>query len=762
MKIIKMKHFVTLATIFLCGAVYAQAPTAHIGPLISGTSSYVNGKWAWTDYAYDDRGVNSDATAGGDTQYPEGLRNAADLIQVQVATTAAGVQLTALLQTLIDASVPEVGFIIDADASSATGAVAMPGGAWPANQPLGAEWFVVVNNIGAKVQRWTGTGWENSGVLPASISTESNTVSVTLPRTLIAASNRWRMFTMTGLSSNSFTAGGNIYDLAFVVGELITDRNSMIADSALAAFVTGGTTLWQDQHQSAILAGSENSDAAAAIIDFGRMAAKDTELASATQRGWYTFLHHSDLMLAEGVEQGASALGAGSAFTTRRYLGAYQPYLVLHNGAITNEIHPLVVFLHGASQTHLQNTYWFEPAEANNTFNYPAITVFPLARGEVLYYNDISEFDVLEVLDDVLTRLPVDPERVVLTGFSMGGMGTYKLASLYPDRFSTAVAHFGASRDNDVTQLMENLVNLPFRADNGMIDYLVQVSSFLPDRERAIELGYDFRFFDVSNAHHALQPHLANCLLVNAIARKRVKNPAKLVYAIEAERIMDDPDTGLRLNYGGAYWLSKMILRSNADYGVVRGNSLGRPDRNSASTLTDEYYTSDKRDYCGIREDNAPSPAAGFHWRERSIIQTPSTLSPVSNGIELELESVDALTLDLTRMSVVTSKALQLLVNGDGPSSITLLGDWNGLYELTKEGERLSNYMPDTSGALVLAEDFTGNHSYMLRAVTGTGGSIEEPANPPQRRSGGGSFSPLTLLFLCALLLPCRWSRTLL
>jgi hypothetical protein len=73
----------------------------------------VNGKWVWTDYAYDDRGVNNDATAGGDIQYPESLRNAADLIQVQVATTAAGVQLTVLLQTLIDAGVPETGFIID-------------------------------------------------------------------------------------------------------------------------------------------------------------------------------------------------------------------------------------------------------------------------------------------------------------------------------------------------------------------------------------------------------------------------------------------------------------------------------------------------------------------------------------------------------------------------------------------------------------------------------------------------------------------------
>jgi predicted peptidase len=50
-----------------------------------------------------------------------------------------------------------------------------------------------------------------------------------------------------------------------------------------------------------------------------------------------------------------------------------------------------------------------------------------------------SERAVLALLDHALQRWPVDPERVVVTGFSMGGVGTWFLAGRHPERFSAAV-----------------------------------------------------------------------------------------------------------------------------------------------------------------------------------------------------------------------------------------------------------------------------------------------------------------------------------
>ena len=55
----------------------ATGPT--LGPLISGTSSYVNGTYVWTDYAYDDRGPDTNAIPGGDANYPATMNPRAGL-----------------------------------------------------------------------------------------------------------------------------------------------------------------------------------------------------------------------------------------------------------------------------------------------------------------------------------------------------------------------------------------------------------------------------------------------------------------------------------------------------------------------------------------------------------------------------------------------------------------------------------------------------------------------------------------------------------
>lgn len=51
-----------------------------------------------------------------------------------------------------------------------------------------------------------------------------------------------------------------------------------------------------------------------------------------------------------------------------------------------------------------------------------------------------SERAVLALLDHALKELPVDEKRVVVTGFSMGGIGTWFMAARHPERFCAAVA----------------------------------------------------------------------------------------------------------------------------------------------------------------------------------------------------------------------------------------------------------------------------------------------------------------------------------
>jgi len=51
-------------------------------------------------------------------------------------------------------------------------------------------------------------------------------------------------------------------------------------------------------------------------------------------------------------------------------------------------------------------------------------------------WEDWGRIDALEVLDIALNTLHNDPERIYLTGHSMGGHGTWHLGALYPDRFA--------------------------------------------------------------------------------------------------------------------------------------------------------------------------------------------------------------------------------------------------------------------------------------------------------------------------------------
>ena len=59
----------------------------------------------------------------------------------------------------------------------------------------------------------------------------------------------------------------------------------------------------------------------------------------------------------------------------------------------------------------------------------------------------------LAALDDVLANYKVDPKRVILTGVSMGGQGSWSLAAKHPERFAAVVPICGRGKVTDAQQL---------------------------------------------------------------------------------------------------------------------------------------------------------------------------------------------------------------------------------------------------------------------------------------------------------------------
>lgn len=700
----------------------------ELGPLICGTSSYVDGTYVWTDYAYDDQGAHESGVPGGEATYPEGIDNSADLIQLQFESSPDGLQITAVLQTLLKASLPVLGIGFDTDADPGTGAPDFPGSSWQPKKPLGIDLIVTVSEQHATLRRFSDGKWSKASTFVSTVDSQANTMQATIPKTLAEPDTAvWRVFAGLGIQDKkgSWLDGHSpLYDLAFVGRE----------SPAWPTSFRTGEGAWQDQKQADILAGDLDPEQAAAYIDFTRMDAGVNELASLREPGMHTLLYRSALDLGESVHlfpPNAPPIMLELGFLHRLFAGPYQPYVLWLPQSLPQPA-PLVVFMHGTGSTHLAavSRNWFGPGQ----FNPSAAVVHPLARGEATGYFGPAEQDVLDVIDDISSRMDIDEDRVILTGWSSGGLATMRLGQLYPDRWSALMPMVGQSRQPESIELqisggkfflpnaLENLSNLPVRAVSGRED-VSKVDSG-PDRDELdlFKLGYDHRHWLMLRRAHEVVPTLTNGVLVEALKTPRVRNPARVVYSVEPYLFQSDPKTGLELRYDSAYWASEIRVRgkqfTRGDKGTIDVTSLARADRKPMARRITEYGNN-KSGYgkvAGGADLAGPNPWVKGHdrWIVRGLALEPGPPQKTLNGLSAVLTQIDTVTLDLPRMQLRTDRNLTLEVSGDGPSTLSLRGPWSGPVELIQDRQIVDTLEPKDN-TIKVSSDFTGSHTFVLR-----------------------------------------------
>ena len=87
----------------------------------------------------------------------------------------------------------------------------------------------------------------------------------------------------------------------------------------------------------------------------------------------------------------------------------------------------------------------------------PSIVITPEARGPDQFYEGLGEADVFEVWADVARLYKLDPAYTELTGYSMGGIGTYDVGAQFPDLFARAQPTVGDESDTNVLASFRNL-----------------------------------------------------------------------------------------------------------------------------------------------------------------------------------------------------------------------------------------------------------------------------------------------------------------
>ena len=79
---------------------------------------------------------------------------------------------------------------------------------------------------------------------------------------------------------------------------------------------------------------------------------------------------------------------------------------------------------------------------------------------------------VMDVINEVSTKYRVDPDRIYLSGSSMGGFGTWATATTYPEKFAAIAPVCGIGDPADMAQLKD----LPVWVVHGEQDIWVPIA----------------------------------------------------------------------------------------------------------------------------------------------------------------------------------------------------------------------------------------------------------------------------------------------
>lgn len=114
--------------------------------------------------------------------------------------------------------------------------------------------------------------------------------------------------------------------------------------------------------------------------------------------------------------------------------------------------------------------------------------------------SELSERDVMNVLEIVRKDYAVDPDRIYLLGHSMGGGGTLHLAIKHPDVWA-ALAPIAPATARPATDVQQ-IKHLPVILVQGAKDAMVRVERVRPWAEQMKRLGMTHEYIEVPGGDH--------------------------------------------------------------------------------------------------------------------------------------------------------------------------------------------------------------------------------------------------------------------
>jgi hypothetical protein len=655
--------------------------------LVSGAQSYRDGEWLYQDFLLDDHGAtgvpDSDdpygagdhlySPAGGTFTYPRDkayANNAADLVELRVKPLHDATAFRVTLNTLVDPRRSAFTIALGDGPSTAWPAgagVSGPGSAfltWHGNvveaDVRGATAAVVVKltpkvdltrrqvtielphkvwNPGtAKVRTTIGVGlWDNDG-------------------------NRY-LVPQPGAATATTPGGGAPRGPAIVnVGPRFAEPipayvGSNMADTAVHGHATA--PWWRDRQQSQQLSQGDVTPFSAEV-DFGKLQRGVRDDSGVPTSGPMDRIFASHYSFGQGVDISKICYTLGSfnagAKCIGRFVGQLQNYaLYVPKKPVPAKGYGMTLLLHSLSANYNQYLGSKNQSQLGER-GAGSLVVTPSGRGPDGFYQGIAEADTFEAWADVARHYKVDADWAAVTGYSMGGFGTYRLLARWPDLFARGWSVVG--EPGSVDDQLVSLRNTPLLAWNAAEDELVNINTSENAVKDNTAAGIRFEEDKFLTADHLTLA--ANDEFGPGAAwlgSERVdRNPYHVTFVVDTTE--DNAKATTVADH--AYWLSALRVRK-AGLGTVDAVS-GAFGLKDAPVLNMLYGASVLT--------GGEIPAMPFVSRSQQW--GPFGKAPKADALQLTVTNLRSLTIDVARAGLTC--AAKLTVKTDGPVAVTLGG----------------------------------------------------------------------------------------
>jgi hypothetical protein len=655
--------------------------------LISGATAYRGGEFLSQDWLYDDYGAHETADPGnpmtssaafsmpnGTYTYPTNpayANDAADLVELRVKPLASATAFRVTLNTMNDPSL--VAFSI---AIGGTPGLTLP---FPdgANVRAPAQLFLTVHPtssgsmVGDLVQAVGGA--PVAGPAPqVSVDVTRRQIQVLIPHAdwnptgqvvrLAAGVGLWDRATgrylLPGNTATATQPGGAGVDPAppafFNVAFRTNAQEPMPAIQNIPGDVAD-TAWWRDQAQAQALATGDISGFYA-DVDFNKLAAGTGDESGVPSSGPMDRILASRFEPAQGVNY-ADSCSSQAEGCKGEFQGQLQPYAIYVPATPAPPSgYGLTLLMHALDS----NYNLFEGSRNQSEFGQRgtgSIVITPEARGPDGGYTSDAEADVFEDWADVAAHYHLNPDLSDVTGYSMGAIGTFKLAEQFPDLFARAFSTSGADSNGGVASLR----NVPVLMWSTAADEEVPAPEYLDTATTLLQLGYRYELDVFAPGEHnsfaVLDQYApAAAFLGNATVDR---DPAHVTYVVDPTH--DYPALGL--NTGHAYWLSGLEPSGH-------GASTGTIDAVSHGLWIGDPRPSGLQTGTGTLTNTNVLPLVAY----TRAFQTWGSIPERSSADQIDISStnVSTATIAVTRAGV--NCAVKLDVTSNVPLTVRLAG----------------------------------------------------------------------------------------